>query len=200
LKALLKFLFSSKAAVWVVRGVGAALAISFLVVQKDFRFSPIWVVGYLAIFLFVSGLAVLSGIEAAFPILRSHLIPLSSTSLRPTTEAEWIRAMRDWLLEGSGGGWLLGFFTVAEDGVVCVPLIFIGITPLTALAAGIAFGFMHLGISSYLQCIARAVAYSTACFFVLPHGFLTLATGHLLGDYLALLFFLFASRGSSIEK
>jgi len=45
----------------------------------------------------------------------------------------------------------------------------------------------------------KTATYSIACFFVLPHGSLTLATGHLLGDYLVLLFFVLGSRYCSSD-
>jgi hypothetical protein len=79
------------------------------------------------------------------------------------------------------------FFTISEDGFICVPILLIGINPFAALAGGAVFGVIHLGRFTYLECIAKAVIYSLACLWVLPYGLLTLVAGHFTSDVIVLL-------------
>jgi hypothetical protein len=39
---------------------------------------------------------------------------------------------------------------------------------------------LHLGRFTYLECIGKSITYALVCYFVLPHGVLTVAVGHLI--------------------
>ena len=67
--------------------------------------------------------------------------------------------------------------TPGEDGLICVPLLLVGINPLSAALGGIVFGLLHVERFTYLECIAKSITYGL---FVLPHGLLTVVLGHLI--------------------
>lgn len=73
----------------------------------------------------------------------------------------------------------------AEDGVICVPVILVGITAASAIVGGLIFGLLHLRTCTYLDCISKTAVYSLVCLFVLPHGLLTVVTGHFVNDMIA---------------
>jgi hypothetical protein len=68
----------------------------------------------------------------------------------------------------------------AEDGLICVPVLLLGISPVSALMGGFAFGLLHIGRFTYLECIGKGVTYTLLCYFLLPYGVLTVVIGHLI--------------------
>jgi hypothetical protein len=77
--------------------------------------------------------------------------------------------------------------TPAEDGLICVPVLLAGIGPVSILLGGLAFGFLHLGRFTYLECMAKSITYAAVCYFVLPHGVLTVVLGHAIMNGIAFL-------------
>ncbi|MGB1017005.1 MAG: hypothetical protein ACPG4T_22905, partial [Nannocystaceae bacterium] len=72
----------------------------------------------------------------------------------------------------------------AEDGFFLVPLLYIGITPLSAAIAAGLFGAAHFPTWSARGCLLRAVAYFPVALWILPHGIGSIVVGHLLWDFL----------------
>lgn len=77
---------------------------------------------------------------------------------------------------------------IGEDGILLVPLLWAGVSPVTALVAAMAFGAMHYPAFTRLQCVSKGVAYYFACLLVLPYGLLNMLAGHLLLDAVMMLF------------
>jgi hypothetical protein len=100
------------------------------------------------------------------------------------SEDEWALHQAKYLEDSARGGAILT--TPTEDGLICVPVLLLGIAPISALIAGIVFGGIHLARFTYLECIGKAIAYAIVCYVVLPFGLLTVAVGHLLLDVIAL--------------
>jgi TPR repeat protein len=87
---------------------------------------------------------------------------------------QWLRA-RPWRLA----------LVAAEDGLLLVPLSWLGINPWTALLAGVAFGWLHHPSFGWRMCVAKGVTYFVATLTLLPaFGLWTLVLGHVVFDAL----------------
>jgi len=111
---------------------------------------------------------------------------------RPLSEKEW-GARRAEYLESSLRGMAI-FLTPAEDGLICVPVLLVGVNMITAVLGGLAFGLLHLGRFTYLECVGKTVIYSLAILLILPQGLLTLIAGHFTVDIIGLLILKIARR------
>ena len=78
----------------------------------------------------------------------------------------------------------LGIVKVAtEDGLVLAPLAWLGITPWTALLAGVVFGLIHYPVFSWRSCLVKAIDYAAIAWFVLPWaGLWPIVVGHIAWD------------------
>jgi len=70
----------------------------------------------------------------------------------------------------------------AQDGFFFVPLVYLGITPVSATVAGLAFGLFHYPANPLWSCLVKAAFLSLIAYFVLPFGVLTTIAGHLVID------------------
>ena len=75
--------------------------------------------------------------------------------------------------------------TPGEDGLFFVPLLLIGVTPLTSAVGGLLFGAMHYPAYPLKYCIPKALIFFSAALLVLPNGLLTVVVGHILLDVVA---------------
>lgn len=71
-----------------------------------------------------------------------------------------------------------------EDGVFLLPLIFIGINPLTVGIAAILFGWFNYPKLSKLYCSVKMVAYFIVGVWVLPYGIWAVVLAHIIVDTL----------------
>jgi len=165
-----------------MRVVGFGLLAGYLWYSADWRVSAIWVVAFPVISLAVAGTSTVLRISERLPGLNSYLLyPVESHNpAAALSESEWALRQAKYLESGMRGGMILT--TLAEDGLICVPVILLGLSPLSAIVAGIAFGCIHLARYTYLDCISKAFIYTLVCYWVLPFGILTVALGHLLMD------------------
>ena len=70
-----------------------------------------------------------------------------------------------------------------EDGVFLAPLVWLGITPASAVLAGVLFGLAHYPSFSPRVCALKAVEYAAIAWFVLPWaGLWSIVFGHVLWD------------------
>jgi len=74
-----------------------------------------------------------------------------------------------------------------EDGFFFLPLVYLGITPVSAAAAAGLFALVHLATRTSQACVVLFVAWFLVCLIVLPHGILPVVFGHLVLDTLAYL-------------
>lgn len=80
----------------------------------------------------------------------------------------------------------------AEDGFFLLPLLYIGINPVSAAVAAFLFGVTHYPMFPWHTCIPKCVAYFFVALFVLPYGIWSIVVAHWLLDALALLWVLLA--------
>ena len=168
-----------------IRLIGLGLLVGYLTISSDWRFSFVWALIFAAIMLSVAWLVVGLRLRRRFPKLdRYFLYPATEGyASGPSSGDEWALKKANYLLNGFRGTAILS--APAEDGLICVPVLLVGISALSAPLGGVAFGLIHLGRFTYLECLAKGVTYTLACAFVLPHGLLTVVVGHLVIDGLA---------------
>ena len=166
---------------------GFILLASYLYLTADWRVSIRWGLAYLAIALVVSHLLARLATSHRFQMLNKYLTSSSEKVSVPTAQFKDEEALVKARYLQSFFNHAAIFFAPAEDALVCVPVLLVGINPWSALLGGVAFGAIHLGGYSYLECIAKAVYYMLIVWIVLPHGLLTVILGHLIVDASGLL-------------
>lgn len=175
----------------VLRVAGGGLLVSYLVVSRDWTFSIPWTFGFLACAAAVVAAVSLLKVEERFPGLNRYLFARKrTTTSTPLTHEEWQKQYAEWqqkYIEHDLSRVKLQHlvFTLTEDGLICVPVLLIGIGPVSAITGGVVFGVLHLMSRTYLDGIVKAAIYSLVCLFVLPHGLLTVVAGHFLNDVVA---------------
>ncbi len=80
--------------------------------------------------------------------------------------------------------WRLVLGVPAEDGLFLVPLLCVGVSPVSAAVAALLFGVAHYPHYPWITCIPKAAAYFAAIMWILPYGIWTMIAGHLLLDLL----------------
>ena len=161
-----------------LRAVGWGLLAGYLAFTGDLRVS-VWALLVPVIAFFVGLLASWFKLFDNFPKLNHYLLYSEADPRRPTpvSDDDWALKQTEYLNGMTQGGKAL-IMSPWEDGLICVPVLLVGIGPLSATMAGIAFGFLHLGGFTYLQCILRGISYAVVCYLLLPYGVLTVVAGH----------------------
>jgi hypothetical protein len=167
-----------------IRVVGFSLLLGYLAVTTDWRISVPWVFAFPAISFSVAWLFVGFNLFDRFPRLNRYIqYPQTNDNAeRAQSDNEWALSQTKYL--ESGGKSVV--FAPTEDGLICVPVLLVGIGVISAALGGFAYGLIHLGRFTYLECIGKTITYTLVCYFVLPQGLLTVVTGHLLMDLIAL--------------
>jgi MFS family permease len=158
--------------------LGWPLLAGYLMMTGDWRVSLVWALAFPAISFAVAWLFVGLKLFDRFSKLDGYLLYSDTDETRPATVSsdDWALKQADYL--NSGFNWRAVLSTPAEDGLICVPLLLVGIGPFSAALGGVIFGFLHLGRFTYLECIGKSITYAAVCYFVLPHGVLTVVLGH----------------------
>jgi hypothetical protein len=166
-----------------IRVVGFSLLVGYLAVTADWRISVPWVFAFPAISFSVAWLFVGLNLFDRFPKLNRYILypQTNGNTERAQSDNEWALSQAKYL--GSGGKSVV--FAPTEDGLICVPVLLVGIGTISAALGGLAYGLIHLGRFTYLECIGKTITYTLVCYFVLPQGLLTVVTGHLLMDLIA---------------
>lgn len=167
-------LLAKKSTYNLLKGLGFLFLILYFYIYRDFSFSFLWALLYILIALLVSNIVVWLDLDRRFPILNKYLFLQTKVA---SNEDEYVKVVGNYLLSMFKGWSFL--HTPGEDGFICVPLLLLGINPITALLGGFIFGFLHLGRFTYFECLMKFIIYSFACYFVLPHGVLTVIAGHM---------------------
>ena len=162
------------------RLLGFGCLAAYLTAVGDWRISIPYVLAFPVVLMFVAWLLVSLGVHERYPKLRQYLLfpKAQETTEAPVSEDQWDLRKLTYAQRGLPGYFFL--LTPAEDGLICVPLLLIGITPLSALIAGVAFGALHLARDNYFECAVKGMGYALAYYFILPHGLLTIVAGHML--------------------
>lgn len=171
---------------FIIRVIGFTFLAAFLLLSSDFSFSVLGTLGYIVISYAVSYLV--AGLKFAehFPALNKYHFASTTKSTNPESlsDQEWALKQARYLKTGIDAKRI--FLSPSEDGLICVPIILIGVNSVSALLGGVAFGLLHIGRFTYLECIAKAIAYGLICYFILPLGLLTVVVGHLVTNSLSL--------------
>jgi len=171
---------------WIAIGAaGLGLLGGYLALSGDWRISVPWAFAYVAISVAVAWLFVGLKLHERLPKLDRHLLYPHDHNAAGSklTSDQWALAYARYI--DAGFRTKAALLTPAEDGLICVPVLLIGIGFVAAFVAGIVFGLLHLGRFTYLDCIGKAIIYTLVCLFVLPHGLLTVVLGHLLMNGIA---------------
>ena len=165
--------------------VGFGFFGGYLVSSSDWRFSITWALAFPAISFSVAWTFVVLKFFDRFPKLNDYLLHPRSDEIteNPMSNDEWSLKQAIYLENLFRGKAML--LTPAEDGLICVPVLLLGIEPLSALLGGVVFGVIHLARFTYIECIGKSVTYALVCYFVLPHGLLTVVLGHVIMNGLA---------------
>jgi uncharacterized membrane protein len=70
----------------------------------------------------------------------------------------------------------------AEDGVFLLPLLYIGISPVSAAMAAFFFAMAHYPAFPWRYCIPKGMAYFFVALFILPYGIWSVIIAHLIVD------------------
>lgn len=141
--------------------------------QNSFYIEPTWIAAYLAIVVGV-GIAFVVAVD---PLL-DRLFPKGKVNLDPIG-AQIIGEARRKPLR-------LALLLPGEDGFFFVPLLWVGITPLTAAVATAAFAAVHYPQFPLRTCVIKFVFLFCIAVIVLPHGLGSVVVGHLLLDAMAI--------------
>lgn len=176
----------------VAKGIGLALLVYYFSSHPP-TFGVWWVLFYLGILLACTGTwfllskLIFSLIQKARPQLEAKaLIVEGKTPAGSENEAPIIsqivdlsthpvKALRELIL------------LPGEDGLFFVPLLLIGLNPITALVFVGLFGLAHVGQYQLSHVVIKTVSYYLVIVFVLPHGLLNIIIGHVIVDSVALL-------------
>jgi uncharacterized membrane protein len=69
-----------------------------------------------------------------------------------------------------------------EDGFFLLPLLYIGVSPVSAAVAAFLFAVAHYPVFPWRYCIPKGIAYFFVALFILPHGIWSIVVAHLLVD------------------
>lgn len=79
----------------------------------------------------------------------------------------------------------------AEDGLFLLPLLYVGISPISAAVAAFLFAVSHYPSFPWRFCLPKGVAYFFIALFILPYGIWSVIVAHLFMDAAIFLFLLF---------
>ena len=87
----------------------------------------------------------------------------------------------------------------AEDGFFLLPLLYFGITPISAAIASALFAAAHYPLFPWRYCVPKGVAYFFVALFILPLGIWSVVLAHLIIDLtLFIISLLFQVEGKAI--
>jgi len=153
--------------------IGLVLLATYFL-QNSFDIEPAWIAAYLAIVIGVGTVFVMvvdPVIDRLFPGKKVDVDPIATQLI---SEAKR-RPLR------------LALLLPGEDGFFFVPLLWVGITPVTAGVASAAFAAAHYPQFPIRTCAGKFVFIFCIAVIVLPHGLGSVVAGHLILDAMALL-------------
>ena len=143
----------------------------------DVSFKPIWVAIYVGLTLLLANVCV------AVEFLIDRLRPTNKKRCGEFTTAErlWVGRIGAQGKRLRRNPWL--FLLIAgEDGFFFLPLLYLGITPVTAIAAAAPFTLLHYRDKPNSDLPATFLLSVANVLIVLPHGILPMVIGHYLLD------------------
>ena len=194
---MIKRFLKSRWTYTIIRVAGFSFLVGYVVLTGDWHISIYWALAFPAIALFVSWLIIRLKLSDRFPKLNDYvLIPRSNQGAETAlSDDEWALRQAKYLASGMQGASIL--LAPSEDGLICVPILMAGLGLISSVLGGMAFGVLHLGRFTYLECIGKSIYYTLVCVLILPHGLVTVALGHLLLDSIGLITLKVAKRNLS---
>jgi len=158
-----------------------ALGLIFLAAyfwNHPFRVDPLWIAAHFAIVIGVTTVLGLFFLLVLFPLL-ARLRPGRTREVEPPSYSTAVGFKRKNL-------WQLAFFIPAEDGLFFVPLLWAGITPVTAAIAAALYAASHYPKFTISNCALKFVYLFGIALMVLPHGLGSVVVAHLALDAIAI--------------
>jgi hypothetical protein len=179
-------LLAKNSTYWIIRVVGLGFLAAYLFFSREFTFSFTWASAYVVVTVLIALLLAKLRFLDRFPALNGYYFfrATKNSEANHLTENEWAIKKAAFLESGLRPHMIL--YAPSEDGLICVPVLLVGINPVTAFLGGLVFGLLHLRRFTYLECIGKTIIYSLVCFLILPHGILTVVAGHFATDLLGL--------------
>lgn len=151
-----------------LKAIGLAFVISYF-----WNYPPhidiAWVSAYVALALALGAVFAL----VANPLL-VRLIPTQRFDPSPYGDRRVAQAKRR--------PWTQAILVVGEDGFFFVPLLLVGISPLTAAVVSVTYAAMHYPEFPVKHCVAKVVLLYLIATVILPHGLGSVIVGHLVLD------------------
>lgn len=154
--------------------------------EKGIAFNPMWVVFYLSL------IVVIAALWFAF----SYLLSVISKRYKETLdfeEAVLPRKLSVLCADVKRRPWLL-LLIPGEDGIFFLPLLYIGLNPLTAFAASALFALAHAGYKSWSAMTGTFLIAFVVCLTILPNGIIPVIIGHFIVDITVFLILLYMER------
>jgi len=156
--------------------IGLGLLICHLS-YANITFDPLWTLVYLAI---AGGMAFswLAGISLYGKLTRNKN---DDSDHMPREEIEAAETLLEIGRAVKKKPWML-LLIPGEDGLFFLPLLYIGINPVSALVASALFAAAHLACKPLFACVGTFAISYFICLFALPHGIMPVVAGHLILD------------------
>ncbi len=146
------------------------LGLAYHLVESPFTINWIGVAAFLSLFLVV-------------PLIGIAVFSIAQPGSRTKEEIEVPSRTK------SSPGWKSLWRAPGEDGFFLAPLLYIGITPLTAAACGVAFTLAHLPAFATRAAVFKGACYFFVAWLLLPHfGLWSIVLGHVLLNATLLVF------------
>jgi len=137
-----------------------AVALAFYFITSHFTFDPLWflmsmMVSFGAFLLYILTVVTFNG---------------DNKSEAFNEQQQFVKSKNTWN----------SYLVAMEDGVFLLPLLFVGITPLTVGIATILFGVFNCSNSSKVFCAVQMLAYFIVGLWVLPYGIWPVVAAHII--------------------
>jgi hypothetical protein len=124
----------------------------------------------------------------SIPIYTSVIKRLSRARSEPDYVEEETEYMHASFAETQKSNPICVWLAPAESAFFFVPVLYIGVNPITVGVAAALFGAMHYSNFLLRNCIYKALLHFVLALVVLPHGILTVMAGHFFIDHAPLWF------------
>jgi TPR repeat protein len=128
----------------------------------------------------------------AFIGVVTGVVILFAVGVAITGQWKRVEATADELQRWRGPVWKdlsrLALWVPSEDGLFLVPVLMVGIHPVSAAVATLLFGLAHYPKYRLWHCLLIACVYFPVALWVLPHGIWTCVVGHFLWDTMGIVF------------
>ena len=141
-----------------------AIALAFYFITSHFTFEPVWL---------------LMAMLVSFSAFLFYI--LTVVTFNYYNDVETYNEQQQFIKSKNT---LNSYLVAMEDGVFLLPLLFIGINPLTVAVAALLYGIFNCTNFSKLYCAVKMLAYFIVGLWVLPYGIWAVVLAHIIVDTL----------------